>query len=143
MAPLGTVAVTKPTRLTEAGAVSGSLSLPLPAQHDHSTLSPKLLLELSGGVPPDRLTTLEEVVDPRARRGKRHRVVTVLGIAVCAVLNGARSYRTIAEWTHDLTPYPGKHVRSYADTWESPAGCRAKPRSAACCNGWTRSSSTG
>ena len=90
-----------PAKLTEAGAVSVSSSLPLPAQHDHSTLPPKLLAELSGGVPLDLLTALAEVVDPRARRGKRHPLVTVLGIAVCAVLTGAKSYRTIAEWAHD------------------------------------------
>ncbi len=32
----------------------------------------------------------------------RHRLVTVLAAAVCAVLAGARSYAVIAEWAHDL-----------------------------------------
>ena len=67
-------------------------------------MSSKLLAELSKTVPRDLLTALEEMVDPRARRGKRHRLVTVLGIAVCAVLSGARASRTIAEWANDLTP---------------------------------------
>ena len=34
--------------------------------------------------------------------GIRHRLVTVLAVAVCAVLAGARSYVAIAEWAHDL-----------------------------------------
>ncbi|MCA1673045.1 MAG: transposase family protein [Actinobacteria bacterium] len=42
------------------------------------------------------------VADPRKTRGVRHRLVTVLAAAVCAVLAGARSYVAIAEWAHDL-----------------------------------------
>jgi hypothetical protein len=42
------------------------------------------------------------VPDPRKARGRRHRLVTVLAIGVCAVLAGARSYVAIAEWAHDL-----------------------------------------
>jgi hypothetical protein len=45
---------------------------------------------------------LAKVPDPRARRGIRHRLVTVLALAVCAVLAGARSYVAVAEWAHDL-----------------------------------------
>jgi len=64
--------------------------------------------QLSGGavesVPIDLLLALREVTDPRARRGRRHDVVAVLGVAVCAVLAGARSYIAIAEWARDLTP---------------------------------------
>ena len=48
------------------------------------------------------MAALAEVPDPRARRGIRHRLVTVLAVAVCAVLAGARSYVAIAEWAHDL-----------------------------------------
>lgn len=55
-------------------------------------------------VPPDLLTVLAAVADPRARRGVRHRCGVVLAIAVCAVLTGARSDVAIAEWTLDLTP---------------------------------------
>ncbi len=53
-------------------------------------------------VPADLLAALAAVPDPRARRGVRHRVVTVLAVAVCAVLAGARSYVAIAEWATDL-----------------------------------------
>ena len=50
----------------------------------------------------DLLAALRAVTDPRCRRGVRHQLVAVLGVAVCAVLAGARSYVAIAEWAHDL-----------------------------------------
>jgi predicted transposase YbfD/YdcC len=53
-------------------------------------------------VPADLLVALQCVTDPRARRGVRHRLVVILGIAVCAVLAGARSFAAIAEWAADL-----------------------------------------
>lgn len=62
-------------------------------------------------VPADLLTVLAQVADPRARRGRRHGCGTVLAIAVCSVLSGARSYIAIAEWAHDLPakrPTPAK-----------------------------------
>ena len=52
--------------------------------------------------PADLVAALAQVPDPRSRRGIRHRLVTVLALAVCAVLAGARSYVAIAEWAHDL-----------------------------------------
>jgi predicted transposase YbfD/YdcC len=55
-------------------------------------------------VPADLLLALRAVTDPRARRGRRHDVVAVLTVAVCAVLAGARSYIAIAEWARDLPP---------------------------------------
>ncbi|MCY0963414.1 ISAs1 family transposase [Streptomyces sp. H27-H5] len=36
--------------------------------------------------------------DPRARRGRRHGLVSVLLTAACAVLAGARSYMAIGQW---------------------------------------------
>lgn len=36
------------------------------------------------------LPVLAAVPDPRARRGVRHRLAVVLGLAVCAVLAGAQ-----------------------------------------------------
>jgi DDE_Tnp_1-associated len=44
------------------------------------------------------LPVLAAVPDPRARRGVRHRLAVVLGLAVCAVLAGARSFTAITEW---------------------------------------------
>jgi predicted transposase YbfD/YdcC len=47
------------------------------------------------------LPVLAAVPDPRARRGVRHRLAAILGLAVCAVLAGARSFTAIAEWAAD------------------------------------------
>jgi hypothetical protein len=44
---------------------------------------------------------LAKVTDPRHRRGVRYRLVVILGLAVCAVLAGARSFTAIAEWAAD------------------------------------------
>jgi predicted transposase YbfD/YdcC len=48
------------------------------------------------------LPVLAAVPDPRARRGVRHRLAVILGLAVCAVLAGARSFTAIAEWAADI-----------------------------------------
>jgi predicted transposase YbfD/YdcC len=50
---------------------------------------------------PGLLAVLARVADPRRRRGVRHRLVVILGLAVCAVLAGARSFTAIAEWAAD------------------------------------------
>jgi predicted transposase YbfD/YdcC len=50
---------------------------------------------------PGLLTLLARVTDPRYRRGIRYRLVIILGLAVCAVLAGARSFTAIAEWAAD------------------------------------------
>src|ERR1700689_3455640 len=39
--------------------------------------------------------------EPRARRGVRHQLTVILGLALCAVLAGARSFTAIAEWAAD------------------------------------------
>ena len=74
-------------------------SLPIPAALD----------QLTGQQPPDPVAlarrlhdVLEEVVDPRKRRGVRHRLVVVITVAVCAVAAGARSFVAISEWVTDL-----------------------------------------
>ena len=62
------------------------------------------LVALSETVAADRagvLSVLARVPDPRKPRGVRHRLVAMLGLAVCAVLAGARSFVAIAEWAAD------------------------------------------
>lgn len=62
------------------------------------------LLALTEAFDKDRaglLTALALVKDPRKRRGIRHGLAAVLGLAVCAVLAGARSCVGIAEWAAD------------------------------------------
>jgi len=51
--------------------------------------------------PPGLLAMLARVTGPRHRRGVRDRLAVILGLAVCAVLAGARSFTAIAEWAAD------------------------------------------
>ena len=59
------------------------------------------LAQRGAGEPPGLLAVLAKMADPRHRRGVRHRLVVILGLAVCAVLAGARSFTAIAEWAAD------------------------------------------
>ena len=59
------------------------------------------LTETGAGDRAGLLSVLAQVPDPRKPRGVRHRLATVLGLAVCAVMAGARSYVAIAEWAAD------------------------------------------
>ena len=58
----------------------------------------RLPLQSEGGL----IDTLSTIVDPRKPRGVRHPVVTIVAIAICAVLSGARSFQAIAEWAQTL-----------------------------------------
>jgi hypothetical protein len=60
---------------------------------------------LQDSEPPHLLAYLAAVPDPRATRGRRHRLVAILGLAAAAVLAGARSIAAIAEWAADA-PQP-------------------------------------
>ena len=55
----------------------------------------------------DLVGVLSVLPDPRCRRGLRFELEVVLGLAIAAVIGGARSYRAIAEWVDDLD----EHVR--------------------------------
>ena len=57
-----------------------------------------LPLQGEGGL----IDLLKTIVDPRKARGVRHPVATVVGIAVCAALSGARSFCAIGEWAQEL-----------------------------------------
>ena len=65
------------------------------------------LVELAGDAAeeqPGLLAVLAGVADPRHRRGVRHRLAVILGLAVCAVLAGPRSFTAIAEWAAERGP---------------------------------------
>ncbi|HEX8959955.1 MAG TPA: ISAs1 family transposase [Geobacteraceae bacterium] len=51
-------------------------------------------IDTSGGL----VEHLSRVPDPRMKRGVRHRMLSVLTVAVCAVLSGAKSYAAVGEW---------------------------------------------
>ena len=52
----------------------------------------------------DVLSALSRVPDPRARRGVRHQMTTILAVALCAVLAGARSYVALGQWAANACP---------------------------------------
>jgi predicted transposase YbfD/YdcC len=61
-------------------------------------------LGLADSAPQELLGALARVPDPRDLRGRRYPLASVLAIAVCAMLAGARSYAAIAEWAADAPP---------------------------------------
>jgi hypothetical protein len=54
--------------------------------------------------PAELLAALATVPDPRAAQGRRHPLPSILAIAACAVVAGARSLVAIAEWAVAATP---------------------------------------
>lgn len=46
----------------------------------------------------DLINSLKALPDPRQKKGVRHRQLSILAIAICAVLCGARGYAAIAQW---------------------------------------------
>ena len=83
----------------------------MPACHHHRLTLPLATWPPGHGAEdsPGVLAMLARVADPRHRRGVRHRLVVILGLAACAVLAGARSFTAIAEWAADADrrPWPG------------------------------------
>ena len=55
----------------------------------------------ASGKQPGLAGVLARVADPRHRRGVRHRLAGIFGLALCAVVAGARSFTAIAEWAAD------------------------------------------
>jgi hypothetical protein len=49
------------------------------------------------------IETLKSLPDPRHKKGKRHRIISIIAISICAVLCGARSYVAIAQWAQHRT----------------------------------------
>jgi DDE_Tnp_1-associated len=97
------MAASTPALIIGVYAVSAWSSLPITFRDvcdQHPQAGPSRAVEDLWG--PDLLGALSRVPDPRDSRGVRHRLVTVLAAAVCAVLAGACSYVGIAEWAHDL-----------------------------------------
>ncbi len=89
----------------------------------------RLPLEGQGGL----IEMLRTVTDPRKPRGVRHPVVTVLTIAVCPALAGARSFNALAEWAKDLTRDTLQRLGSKC--WTPPPN----PRTDVSCKGSTQS----
>lgn len=77
------------------------------------------MLRLSRSKAEELLRLLMSLPDPRHRRGRRHDQTSILAVAICAVLCGARSYVAIAEWAARCSQNLLKRL-----------GCRRDPRSA-------------
>lgn len=60
---------------------------------------------------------LDQVADPRQRRGIRHRKKSLLAMAVAAVVSGARSFEAMAQWARQCTQPELRRLR-----------CRRNPR---------------
>ena len=85
---------------------------PEPAMHLDVSQLP---LEGAGGL----FAVLEEIVDPRMRRGVRHKVGALLALGVTAKLAGARSFVAIAQWVENLS---GElRARLGGSRWKSPS----------------------
>lgn len=63
---------------------------------------PDVPVDLNAARCADLLEQLDQLPDPRKRRGRRHGITAVLAVAVCAVLAGARSFAAISEWASDV-----------------------------------------
>ena len=61
--------------------------------------------------------TLRQVPDPRQRRGMRHRKMSLVAVAVAAMVCGARSFAAMAQWARQCTPAELERLR-----------CRRNPR---------------
>jgi predicted transposase YbfD/YdcC len=77
--------------------------------------------------PPDLLTYLATIDDPRARAGRRHPLVAILAIAAAAVLAGAKSMTAIAEWAADA---PQPVLAALGARPDPPLGYRTAPSEA-------------
>ncbi|MFD0585016.1 transposase family protein [Dactylosporangium darangshiense] len=62
----------------------------------------------------DLLRALAAVPDPRHRRGVRYRLVSLLAVAVCAVLAGATTFAAIGDWAADLDEAARRQLGSSA-----------------------------
>ena len=67
------------------------------ANHVRTLALEKLPVDGEGGL----FAVLSTVTDPRMARGKRHSLQSVLAVAVCATLGGARGFTAIFEWAAD------------------------------------------
>lgn len=77
----------------------------------------KAVLDLNTVSLTSLLDYLAQVPDPRKKRGIRHKNLSVLAIAACAILSGMKSFIAIAEWASHLTQDLLKRL-----------GCRRHPK---------------
>lgn len=68
---------------------------------------------------PKQLESLRKMLfglpDPRGAKGRCHKYQTIIAIAVCAILSGAKSYIAIGEWAQACTQSQLKRLGAYYD----------------------------
>jgi hypothetical protein len=85
-------------------------------------------VEDAGKEPLGLLAVLARVTDPRRWRGVRHRLAVILGLVVCAVLAGARSFTAIAEWAADAALSDSGYLLADEASGNQAAGLRPQLR---------------
>jgi hypothetical protein len=93
----------RPLRPNAVAALTAPFPPPCSPRHKEGCAmldANRLPLEGASGL----LDLLRTVPDPRRRRGVRHPVRTVVALAVCAAVAGARSFTAIAQWARGLSP---------------------------------------
>lgn len=78
------------------------LSAPLP--HPHLPRLEVKTMTLSRSDAAALFARLDQIDDPRARRGRRHHQRSLLATILCAVISGAQGSTAIAEWVQRLKP---------------------------------------
>ena len=89
--------------------------------------------ERLGTIGQSLLEVLGSLTDPRSPHGKRHPLGAILGLAVCAMLSGARSLYAISQWGRDqgvgVSPSPGIHTGAHPPRLHLASGVQpAGPR---------------
>jgi hypothetical protein len=67
----------------------------------YADLNPNLevkAMKLSAKDAEELITILSQLADPRKPRGRRHLMISILAISICAILSNARGSTAIAEW---------------------------------------------
>lgn len=93
---------------------------PLMVQGGRRLLDLNLVLKPEGGI----LKLLEGIRDPRKRRGIRHQQASLLAVAICAVLAGARNFIAIGEWAAEL---PQEALQRLGCRWHPVRCCYLPP----------------
>jgi len=68
---------------------------PCPQHNPKLDLKP---MKLSARHAHDLIERLSRLTDPRKPRGRRHKMISVLAVAICAIMSNARGFTAIAEW---------------------------------------------
>lgn len=80
-------------------------------QHEEDTMRTLQCEDLPFDGDEGMFTVLGTISDPRNCRGLRHKLKSVLAVAVCATLAGARSFSAIYEWAADQSKELLKRLR--------------------------------